>query len=263
MNSNDISIAVIGLGYVGLPLSIEFSKKYSVIGFDLCKNRINQLKRNHDKTKEISEAQLKTSKNIIFTYNEKDISNANIYIVTVPTPITKKKKPDLTALKSASRLVGSKLRKGDFVIYESTVYPGCTEEICLPLLEKNSNLKLNSDFYLGYSPERINPGDKKRSLTKIIKVTSGSNKFAAKFINDLYGSIVKAGTHMAESIKIAEAAKIIENTQRDLNIALMNELAIIFHKMNINSRSVFKAANTKWNFFGFQARSCRWTLYRG
>ena len=252
MNSNDISIAVIGLGYVGLPLSIEFSKKYSVIGFDLSKNRINQLKRNHDKTKEISEAQLKTSKNIIFTYNEKDISNANIDIVTVPTPITKKKKPDLTALKSASRLVGSKLRKGDFVIYESTVYPGCTEEICLPLLEKNSNLKLNSDFYLGYSPERINPGDKKRSLTKIIKVTSGSNKFAAKFINDLYGSIVKAGTHMAESIKIAEAAKIIENTQRDLNIALMNELAIIFHKMNINSRSVFKAANTKWNFLDFK-----------
>ena len=252
MKSSDISIAVIGLGYVGLPLSIEFSKKYDVVGFDKNHIRINQLKRNEDITKEITKKQISNAKNISFTTKEKDISECNVFVITVPTPITKNKKPDLTSLKNASKLVARVLKKGDYVIYESTVYPGCTEEVCLPLLERHSKLILNKDFFLGYSPERINPGDKNRSLTKIIKVTSGSNKKAANFINKLYASIIDAGTHMAESIKIAEAAKVIENTQRDLNIALMNELAIIFDKMGINSRSVFEAAKTKWNFLDFK-----------
>ena len=250
--SYDAKIAIIGLGYVGLPLAVEFSKLYKTIGFDLNKKRISELKNSHDKTNELSREQLNDAKKLKYTSNVNDIEDYNIFIVTVPTPIDSNKDPDLSMLKDASNSIGSVLKNGDVVIYESTVFPGATEEICLPILEKVSGLKLNKDFYIGYSPERINPGDKNHNLVNIKKVVSGSNSDAANLIEKLYKSIVKAGVHKTSSIKIAEAAKVIENTQRDINIALMNELSIIFDKLNINTEEVLKAAETKWNFISFR-----------
>lgn len=250
MNS---TIAIIGLGYVGLPLGIEFSKKYKVIGFDIFEKRIHELKTAHDRTLEVNSEDLKKAmKNqMVFTSDIKDLKKANIYIVTVPTPIDKSKQPDLTPLIKASQSVGSVLKKNDIVIYESTVYPGATEEVCVPILEKFSNLKFNKDFFCGYSPERINPGDKEHTVSKILKVTSGSTPKIAKKVDELYKSIITAGTFKAKSIKVAEAAKVIENTQRDINIAFINELAMIFNKMNIDTQAVLEAAKTKWNFLPF------------
>lgn len=250
---NDLNVAIIGLGYVGLPLAIEFAKKRKVVGFDINKKRVEQLDRGIDKTLEISSRILKSSKkNIKFTDDIHDIKNQNCYIITVPTPIFKSKKPNLNFLRDASRLVGEIIKKDDIVIYESTVYPGCTEEFCIPIIEKYSQLKLNSQFYCGYSPERINPSDKKHNISNIKKVVSGSNSKVTNLINKLYKQIVIVGTHVAPSIKIAEAAKVIENTQRDINIALMNEFAILFNKLNISSKEVLKAAQTKWNFLPFK-----------
>ena len=260
------SIAVIGLGYVGLPLAISFSKtkkcnltgekvNRKVFGFDINNKRISQLKKGFDKTNEILEIDLLKQKNLIFTSNFSDLINVDVFIITVPTPIDKFKKPDLTALKSASKLIGEiiRLKKNNpIIIFESTVYPGATEEICIPIIELNSSLIINKDFYVGYSPERINPGDKEHTLESIVKVTSGSDEDSANWINSLYGSIIKAGTYKAPSIKVAEAAKVIENTQRDLNIALINELAFIFNKLDISSHEVLKAAGTKWNFLKFK-----------
>lgn len=248
-------IGVIGLGYVGLPLAVEFAKKYDTIGFDISDERINALKNFNDKTLEISSTSLEESINkfnFYLTSNNKDLKNCNVFIVTVPTPIDNNNKPDLIPLISASKLVGGLLKPNDIVVYESTVFPGATEEECVPVLENYSGLTFNKDFYCGYSPERINPGDKKHTLTKIVKVTSGSTKETATIIDNIYSEIIEAGTHKAESIKIAEAAKVIENTQRDLNIALMNELSIIFSKMGIDTASVLKASQTKWNFLPFQ-----------
>ena len=247
-------IAVIGLGYVGLPLAIEFSKKYKVIGFDISKDRIENLKLCIDKTYETTKEDiLESIKNgILFTNKMEDIFSANIFIVTVPTPITKSKKPNLSFLRSASEMIAKGLKVGDIVIYESTVYPGCTEEFCVPILEKKSKLKLNVDFFCGYSPERINPGDKERTLTKIKKVVSGSNEHVANEIKKLYESIIVAGIYMAESIKVAEASKAIENAQRDLNISFVNELSLIFDKMDIDTNEVLNAASTKWNFLNFK-----------
>jgi UDP-N-acetyl-D-galactosamine dehydrogenase len=246
-------IAIIGLGYVGLPLAHAFSSKYKVIGFDINKERIDELKSGVDKTLELSESQVKEAINngMEFTNQLDDIKDCNIYIVTVPTPIDKHKKPDLTPLLKASESVGKVLKKGDIVIYESTVYPGATEEDCVPILEKVSKLKFNKDFFCGYSPERINPGDKEHTVTKILKVTSGSTQEIAKKVDELYKSIIEAGTHLAPSIKVAEAAKVIENAQRDINIAFINELALIFDKLNIDTKDVLKAAGTKWNFLKF------------
>ena len=244
-------IAVIGLGYVGLPLAIEFGKKRGVIGFDIDAKRVQDLKNTIDTTLEITSGELKNLKNTFFTDKLSDIKDCSIFIVTVPTPVHIDKGPDLTPLISASKMIGSLLKSGDLVIYESTVYPGATEEVCIPVLEKESKLVLNKDFTCGYSPERINPGDKKRHVTKIIKVTSGSSEAAAKEVDNLYKEIITAGTHLAASIKIAEASKVIENTQRDLNIALINELSIIFNKLDIDTESVLKAAGTKWNFLPF------------
>ena len=244
------NISVIGLGYVGLPLAIEFSKKFNVIGFDLNKNRIEELINCVDRTSEISKEELKKT-DIKFTSLEDDLLKTNIYIVTVPTPVDRYKNPNLQNLKAASELVGSLLNKNNLVIYESTVFPGATEELCIPILEKASGLKLNKDFYCGYSPERVNPGDKEHKLIDILKITSGSNKKALKMVDDLYQEIINAGTYKAESIKVAEAAKVIENTQRDLNIALINELSLIFNKMNLDTNSVINAASTKWNFMKF------------
>jgi len=247
-------IAVIGLGYVGLPLAIEFSKKYKVIGFDISKDRIENLKLCIDKTYETTKENiLESIKNgILFTNKMEDIFSANIFIVTVPTPITKSKKPNLSFLRSASEMIAKGLKVGDIVIYESTVYPGCTEEFCVPILEKKSKLKFNIDFFCGYSPERINPGDKERTLTKIKKVVSGSNEHVANEIKKLYESIIDAGIYMAESIKVAEASKAIENAQRDLNISFVNELSLIFDKMDIDTNEVLNAASTKWNFLNFK-----------
>ena len=245
-------ISIIGLGYVGLPLAVEFGKIYKTIGFDINQARIKELNQGFDKTLEVSEKELLQSKFLSFTHDKKEIMNSNIYIITVPTPIDSLKNPDLEPLVGSSKLVGSVIKKGDTVIYESTVYPGATEEICIPILEESSNLKLNLDFSVGYSPERINPGDFTRRLTDITKVTSGSNAKASKFIDKLYKSIIPAGTHQADSIKVAEAAKVIENTQRDVNIALINELAIIFNKLDIDTESVLEAAGTKWNFLKFR-----------
>jgi len=247
-------ITVIGLGYVGLPLAIEFSKKYKVIGFDISKDRIENLKLCIDKTYETTKENiLESIKNgILFTNKMEDIFSANIFIVTVPTPITKSKKPNLSFLRSASEMIAKGLKVGDIVIYESTVYPGCTEEFCVPILEKKSKLKFNMDFYCGYSPERINPGDKERTLTKIKKVVSGSNEHVANEIKKLYESIIDAGIYMAESIKVAEASKAIENAQRDLNISFVNELSLIFDKMDIDTNEVLNAASTKWNFLNFK-----------
>ena len=245
-------IALIGLGYVGLPLAVEFGKKREVTGFDINKNRIDLLKKNIDPTLEISKKEFIEATHLNFTSNPKDLKDCNIFIVTVPTPIDNHKRPDLTALEKSSETVGSILKKDDIVIYESTVYPGATEEICVPILEKKSGLIFNKDFYCGYSPERINPGDKKHRLADIKKVTAGSTPEIAIEVDKLYKTIIIAGTHKAESIKVAEAAKVIENTQRDLNIALINELALIFKRMDIDTEAVLKAAGTKWNFLPFR-----------
>jgi len=247
-------ISVIGLGYVGLPLAVAFSEKYKVIGFDINSERIKELKEGYDRTLEVSEKELKESieRGIEFTSKLQDLKKANIHIVTVPTPIDKHKNPDLTPLIMASRSIGRILKNGDIVIYESTVYPGCTEEVCVPELERESGLKFNKDFFVGYSPERINPGDKEHTVKKIKKVTSGSTPEIAKEIDELYASIIEAGTHLAPSIKVAEAAKVIENAQRDINIAFVNELALIFDKLNIDTLDVLEAAGTKWNFLKFK-----------
>ncbi len=247
-----IEIAVIGLGYVGLPLAVEFGKKRSVFGFDIDSKRITDLKDGKDKTLEITKEELKESKNLVLTKKINDLNKCNFFIVTVPTPIDNDNQPDLNPLLKASALVGSLIKKEDIVVFESTVYPGATEEECVPILEKESNLKFNQDFFVGYSPERINPGDKEHTLTKIIKVTSGSTPESADLIDKVYGEIIEAGTHRASSIKVAEAAKVIENTQRDLNIALVNELAIIFDKMSLDTAEVLEAAKTKWNFLSFK-----------
>jgi len=245
-------IAIIGLGYVGLPLAVEFSRKYSVLGFDIDHERIQELKTGYDRTQEIQEKDLKTVQDLAFSSLVKDLTSYNVFIVTVPTPIDDYKKPDLGPLLKASKTIGSVLKKGDIVIYESTVYPGCTEEDCVPVLEKESGLKFNVDFFCGYSPERINPGDKVNTLTKIKKVTSGSTPEVAVLVNELYGSIIEAGTHMASSIKVAEASKAIENAQRDVNISFVNELALIFDRMGIDTTEVLEAAGTKWNFLKYK-----------
>ena len=244
-------ITIIGLGYVGLPLAIEFGKKFNVLGFDISKPRIYELKRGIDSNGEFTENEILQNK-IQFTHLEKDVRNSEFYIITVPTPLKKNKKPDLRPLKNASQIVGKKIKKGDIVIYESTVYPGCTEDECVPILEKNSDLVYNVDFFCGYSPERINPGDKKRKLPSIKKVVSGSNSKVSNIVNDLYSKIITAGTHIAPSIKVAEASKIIENVQRDVNISLMNEFALIFEKLNLDTKEVLEAASTKWNFLNFK-----------
>ncbi len=245
-------IGIIGLGYVGLPLAVEFGKKYEVVGFDINTERIKELKQGIDRTLETTEKELKEATKLHFSHQIDDLKSVNIFIVTVPTPIDQYKRPDLRPLVSASRTVGKMLKKGDIVIYESTVYPGCTEEDCVPVLEENSGLKFNVDFFCGYSPERINPGDKEHTLTKIKKVVAGSTPEIAKKVNDLYRSIITAGTHLAPSLKVAEAAKVIENSQRDLNIAFVNELALIFDRMGIDTSEVLEAAGTKWNFLKFR-----------
>lgn len=245
-------IAVIGLGYVGLPLAVEFGKKYDVVGFDMNEARIAALQAGHDATLEVSDAELADAKGLRYSANADDLKAATIFIVTVPTPIDTSKRPDLTPLIRASETVGAALKRGDIVIYESTVYPGATEEDCVPVLERVSGLSFNRDFFCGYSPERINPGDKECRLTTIKKVTAGSTPEVADLVDGLYASIVKAGTHRAPSIRVAEAAKVIENTQRDLNIALINELAIIFNKMGLDTEAVLQAAGTKWNFLPFR-----------
>jgi len=250
-NIKNSRIAVIGLGYVGLPLAVEFGKQFETVGFDISEARVKELLTGYDATMEINSDQLKSSKNLIFSTDVDDIKNCNIFIITVPTPIDNHKNPDLTPLKRASETVGGVLKKDDIVIYESTVFPGATEEVCVPILEEISDLVFNKDFYCGYSPERINPGDKEHSLTTIMKVTSGSTEQIADKVDELYKAIITAGTHKVESIKVAEAAKVIENTQRDINIALINELAIIFNKLNIDTEAVLKAAGTKWNFLPF------------
>ncbi|MDE6958812.1 nucleotide sugar dehydrogenase [Helicobacter apodemus] len=246
------TLAIIGLGYVGLPLAVEFGKKYPVIGFDIDKIRIDELKGGYDRTLEVERESLISATKLSFTASLKKLKAAQIYIITVPTPIDKFNKPDLTPLKKASQSVGSVLKKGDIVIYESTVYPGCTEEECVPILEQTSGLRFNQDFFCGYSPERINPGDKTHRLPNIKKVTSGSTPEVADEINALYASIITAGTHKVTSIKVAEAAKVIENSQRDINIAFVNELALIFDRLGIDTLEVLEAASTKWNFLPFK-----------
>ncbi len=247
-----INIAIVGLGYVGLPLAVESSKYYKIIGYDIDENRISELKKGHDRTLEASNTQLVENENLKFTSDLSKIAQCNVYIITVPTPIDKGNNPDLSPLLMASTSVGKIMTAGDIVIYESTVYPGATEEICVPMLEKHSGLQYNKDFFCGYSPERINPGDKERKITDVTKVTSGSTKDTADFVDSLYACLIPAGTHKAPSIKVAEAAKVIENTQRDLNIALVNELSMIFNKLNIDTEEVLKAAGTKWNFMPFR-----------
>ena len=245
-------IAIIGLGYVGLPLAVEFGKHFKVLGFDINTKRVNQLRNFIDHTKEVEENQLKSSTNLQFSDSFQELQSCNVYIVTVPTPIDKFKAPDLRPLLKATEMVGKVLKKGDLVIYESTVYPGCTEEDCIPILESESKLKFNIDFYCGYSPERINPGDKINTLSKIVKVTSGSTPEIAKVVDDLYKTIISAGTHLATSIKVAEASKAIENAQRDINISFVNELALIFDKIGIDTNDVLAAASTKWNFLKYK-----------
>lgn len=245
-------IAIIGLGYVGLPLAVEFGKIYETIGFDVNVTRVKELGAFEDKTLEVTEKQLKDAVNLKCTVDIEDIKEANIYIVTVPTPIDKHKQPDLTPLKKSSETVGKVISKGDIIIYESTVFPGCTEQCCVPIIEKVSGLTFNKDFFCGYSPERINPGDKKHTLTNIKKITSGSTPEVAKKVDELYNAIIEAGTHLASSIKVAEAAKVIENSQRDLNIAFVNELAMIFNKLGLDTHEVLEAAGTKWNFLPFK-----------
>ena len=249
---NDLRVAVIGLGYVGLPLAVAFGKILPTVGFDINPERVFGIREGNDTTREVPADELRDAAQMTVTSDPKDLSQCNVYIVTVPTPIDSAKRPDLTPLERASETVGKLLKSGDTVIYESTVYPGATEEVCVPILERVSGLVFNQSFTVGYSPERINPGDKERRLPNIIKVTSGSTREAADRIDALYSSIIPAGTHKAESIRVAEAAKVIENTQRDLNIGLMNELAIIFNKLDIDTEAVLKAAGTKWNFLPFR-----------
>ena len=250
--NKDLKLAIIGMGYVGLPLALEFSRKREVIGFDINEKRINELNSGIDRNLEFSREELKNLKKLDFTYSEEGLKSANCFIITVPTPIDEFKKPDLKPLLQASELIGKILKMNDLIIYESTVFPGCIEEECVPVLEKFSNLKYNKDFFCGYSPERMNPGDKDHTVSNIKKVTSGSTTKIADLVDDLYNEIVNVGTHKASSIKIAEAAKVIENTQRDLNIALINELSIIFSKMKIDTHEVLEAATSKWNFLPFK-----------
>lgn len=245
-------ISIVGLGYVGLPLAVEFGKRYDTIGFDINAARVAELQSGRDSTLEVESDELAVATRLKFTSQMDDIRDCHVYIVTVPTPIDSARRPDLTPLIKASETLGKVLKRGDIVVYESTVYPGCTEEVCIPILERVSGLKFNQDFYAGYSPERINPGDKQHRVTSILKVTSGSTPEVADFVDSLYGSIITAGTHMASSIKVAEAAKVIENTQRDLNIALVNDLAILFNKLGIDTLEVLEAAGTKWNFLPFR-----------
>lgn len=245
-------IAVLGLGYVGLPLAVEFSKKFEVVGFDINHARVNELKGGTDSTLEVSEKELAEAKTLTYASDKSILSSCNVFIVTVPTPIDKFKQPDLTPLIKVSEMLGTIIKKGDTIIYESTVYPGATEEDCIPVVERVSGLKFNDDFFAGYSPERINPGDKEHRVTNILKVTSGSTPQVADFVDALYKSIITAGTHKASSIRVAEAAKVIENTQRDVNIALINELSIIFNKLGIDTLEVLEAAGTKWNFLPFR-----------
>ena len=252
LNLRKCRIGVVGLGYVGLPLAVEFGKHYVTVGFDVKETRIADLKAGRDLTLEVSKKELKEASQLTFTSTLADLKSCRVFIVTVPTPIDEYKRPDLTPLVKASESVGKVLKKGDVVIYESTVYPGCTEEVCVPILERESGLKFNKDFFAGYSPERINPGDKEHRLPSIKKVTSGSTPEIAEFVDKLYGSIITAGTHKASSIKVAEAAKVIENTQRDVNIALINELALIFNRLGIDTEEVLNAAGSKWNFLKFK-----------
>lgn len=252
MFSSNPKLCVIGLGYVGLPLAIEFGKKINTLGFDINQNRVDALSQGIDSTLELSAEELNEPKQLKFTTSETDIQGCDVYIVTVPTPINSSHQPDLTPLEKASALLGRVLKPNSIVIYESTVYPGCTEEICIPIIEQVSGLKFNKDFYAGYSPERINPGDKQRRVHNIIKITSGSTPEVADYVDQLYRKIVIVGTHKASSLKVAEAAKVIENTQRDLNIALVNELALIFHKIGIDTLEVLEAAGSKWNFLPFR-----------
>jgi UDP-N-acetyl-D-glucosamine/UDP-N-acetyl-D-galactosamine dehydrogenase len=250
--SKNTCIAIVGLGYVGLPLAVEFGKRYPTIGFDINQRRVSELQSGIDTTLEVDASELSSADRLTYSTELEDLRRATVYIVTVPTPVDDYKNPDLTPLRKASETIGVVVKKGDIVIYESTVYPGATEEYCVPVIERASGLKFNEDFFAGYSPERINPGDKEHRLTSIMKVTSGSTPEVADFIDSLYGSIIEAGTHKAPTIKVAEAAKVIENTQRDLNIALMNELAILFKKMGIDTEDVLQAAGTKWNFLPFR-----------
>ena len=254
MEDTDINIAIVGLGYVGLPLAVEFSKKYNVTGYDINNRRVEELLKSYDKTNSVSQNVLKKliiNKKLEITSDIRSIKSKNIFIVTVPTPVDINKEPDLSILFKATSDIGKILKKDDIVIYESTVYPGCTEEDCVPILEKESGLVYNKDFYCGYSPERINPGDKKNPLNKIVKVTSGSNNKIGRYVDSLYSSIIDAGTHLASSIKVAEASKAIENAQRDLNISFMNELSLIFDRMGIDTNEVIDAASTKWNFLKY------------
>jgi UDP-N-acetyl-D-glucosamine/UDP-N-acetyl-D-galactosamine dehydrogenase len=252
MNLSDKEIVILGLGYVGLPLAVEFGKKYKTIGVDINLKRIEELQTGFDRTQELTSNEISSAKRLTFSNNLEKSNNSRIFIVTVPTPIDDFKKPDLIPLFSVSKSIGKVISKGDIVIYESTVYPGCTEEDCAPIIEKESGFKFNVDFFCGYSPERINPGDKVNTLTKILKITSGSNPEIADLVDALYTSIITAGTYKAASIKVAEAAKLIENCQRDVNISFVNELSLIFDKMNIDTQEVLKAAGTKWNFLKFQ-----------
>lgn len=248
----ELKIAIIGLGYVGLPLAVEFGKKVSVVGFDIHQKRVDELKSGQDHTLEVSPEELKQASHLSYTADLDDLKDCNFFIVTVPTPIDDYKQPDLTPLIKASTSIGKVLKKRDIVVYESTVYPGATEEACIPVLEQVSGLKFNQDFFAGYSPERINPGDKLHRVTNILKITSGSTPEIAEFVDQVYNLVIEAGTHKAPSIKVAEAAKVIENTQRDVNIALINELAVIFNKMGIDTEAVLEAAGTKWNFLPFR-----------
>lgn len=247
-----MKIAVIGLGYVGLPLAVEFGKKYSTVGFDISQARVNELKRSEDRTLEVEPEELALASQLSFTSNPEDIGDCEVFIVSVPTPIDKHKRPDLTQLEKSSKTIGKLLKQGDIVVYESTVYPGATEEVCVPILEFESGLVYNQDFFCGYSPERVNPGDKEHRVSTIKKVTAGSTPEVADRVDSLYASIITAGTHKATSIKVAEAAKVIENTQRDINIALINEFAMVFNKLKIDTEEVLKAAGTKWNFLPFR-----------
>ncbi|MGH8259866.1 MAG: Vi polysaccharide biosynthesis UDP-N-acetylglucosamine C-6 dehydrogenase TviB [Steroidobacteraceae bacterium] len=252
LNLRKCRIGVVGLGYVGLPLAVEFGKHFDTVGFDVKEHRIAELRKGRDSTLEVSRKELAAAQRLSFTTQLADLKRCRVFIVTVPTPIDEYKRPDLSPLVGASTSVGKVLKKGDVVVYESTVYPGCTEEVCVPLLERESGLKFNRDFFVGYSPERINPGDKEHRLTTIKKITSGSTPETAEFVDALYRTIITAGTHRASSLKVAEAAKVIENTQRDVNIALINELALIFNRLEIDTEEVLRAAGSKWNFLPFR-----------
>ncbi|BCO30212.1 nucleotide sugar dehydrogenase [Thiohalobacter sp. COW1] len=252
MKLEQARIAVVGLGYVGLPLAVEFGRRYDTLGFDINAGRIAELRRGHDSTLEVSDEELRQAARLRYTDDAGELADANVYIATVPTPIDDAKRPDLRPLEGASRTIGRALKPGDVAIFESTVYPGATEEVCVPIMEAESGLKFNRDFFVGYSPERINPGDKEHRVTTILKVTSGSTPETAEFVDALYRSVITAGTHKASSIRVAEAAKVIENTQRDVNIALVNELALIFNRLGIDTEEVLKAAGTKWNFLPFR-----------